>query len=48
VKLEVCGITREQIGLDEKKLIPGVTVVRSGVVRIVELQHQGFAYLKVE
>lgn len=48
VKLEVCGITREQIGLDEKKLIPGVTIVRSGVVRIAELQHQGFAYLKVE
>ncbi len=48
VKLEVCGITREQIGLDEKKLIPGVTVVRSGVVRIAELQRQGFAYLKVE
>ncbi|MBI3777569.1 MAG: DsrE family protein [Gammaproteobacteria bacterium] len=48
VKLEVCGITREQIGLDEKKLIPGVTLVRSGVVRLVELQHQGFAYLKVE
>ena len=48
VKLEVCGITREQIGLDEKKLIPGATLVRSGVVRIAELQHQGFAYLKVE
>ncbi len=48
VKLELCGITREQIGLDEKKLIPGVTLVRSGVVRIVELQRQGYAYLKVE
>lgn len=48
VKLELCGITREQIGVDEKKLIPGVKIVRSGVVRIAELQHQGFAYLKVE
>ena len=48
VKLEVCGITREQIGLEEKKLIPGVKIVHSGVVRIVELQRQGFAYLKVE
>lgn len=48
VKLEVCGITREQIGLDEKKLIAGAQIVRSGVVRIAELQHQGFAYLKVE
>lgn len=48
VKLELCGITREQAGLDEKKLIPGVAIVRSGVVRIAELQHQGFAYIKVE
>jgi intracellular sulfur oxidation DsrE/DsrF family protein len=48
VKLELCGITREQIGLDEKKVIPGVAIVRSGVVRLAELQRQGFAYLKVE
>lgn len=48
VKLELCGITREQIGLDEKKLIPGVKIVRSGVVRLAELQRQGFAYIKIE
>lgn len=48
VKLELCGITREQAGLDPKKLIPGVEIVRSGVVRLAELQHQGFAYIKIE
>jgi len=48
VKLELCGITREQIGLDEKKLIPGVQMVPSGVARIVELERKGYAYLKVE
>jgi len=48
VKLELCGITREQVGLDEKKLIPGVRIVPSGVARIVELERQGFAYLKIE
>ncbi len=48
VKLELCGITREQAGLDPKKLIPGVEIVRSGVVRVAELQHQGFAYIKIE
>ena len=48
VKLELCGITREQVGLDEKKLIPGVQLVPSGVARIVELEHQGYAYLKIE
>jgi len=48
VKLELCGITREAINLPENKLMPGVTLVRSGVVRIAELQKQGFAYLKIE
>jgi intracellular sulfur oxidation DsrE/DsrF family protein len=48
VKLEVCEITRREIGLPEDKLIEGVTLVPSGVVRIAELQRQGFAYLKVE
>jgi intracellular sulfur oxidation DsrE/DsrF family protein len=48
VKLELCEITREAVRLPREKIIPGVTSVPSGVVRIVELQHQGFAYLKVE
>ncbi len=48
VKLELCGITREAINLPEEKLVPGVTIVRSGVVRLQELQDQGFAYIKVE
>jgi intracellular sulfur oxidation DsrE/DsrF family protein len=48
VKLELCNITREQVGLEEKKLIPGITLVPSGVVRIAELEHKGYAYLKVE
>ncbi|MHB8536104.1 MAG: DsrE family protein [Sulfuricaulis sp.] len=48
VKLELCNITREQVGLSEKKLIPGVHMVPSGVARIVELERQGYAYLKVE
>lgn len=48
VKLELCDITREQTRLDPDKLIPGVELVPSGVVRIAELQHQGFAYIKIE
>jgi len=48
VKLELCGITREQVGLDPEKLIAGVELVTSGVVRIAELQHRGFAYIKIE
>lgn len=48
VKLELCDITRKAVKLDKSKLMPKVTLVRSGVVRIAELQHQGFAYLKIE
>ena len=48
VKLELCDITRTQIGLPEDKLYKGVKLVHSGVARLAELQHQGFAYLKIE
>ena len=48
VKLELCEITREALNLAKGKIIPGVSPVRSGVVRIAELQHQGYAYLKIE
>jgi hypothetical protein len=48
VKLELCEITREAVHLSNEKIIPGVRLVPSGVARIAELQHQGFAYLKVE
>ena len=48
VMLEYCDITREQLNLPKDKIIEGVAEVRSGVVRIAELQAKGFAYLKVE
>lgn len=48
VKLELCNITRSQINLDPSKIYDNVETVPSGVVRIAELQDEGFAYLKVE
>lgn len=49
VKLELCDITRSQIGLSEDKLYDGVELVPSGVVRIIQLQNdEDFAYVKVE
>lgn len=48
VKLELCDITRESVQLAPSKLMKDVALVPSGVVRIAELQHQGFAYLKIE
>jgi len=48
VKLEYCELTIDAIGLPRQRIILGVAPVRSGVVRIAELQAKGFAYLKVE
>jgi uncharacterized protein len=48
VRLELCDITRSEINLGEKKLHEGVELVPSGVVRIAELQSEGFAYIKIE
>lgn len=48
VKLELCDITRSQISLSADKLYEGVEIVPSGVVRLAELQREGFAYLKIE
>ena len=48
VQLELCDITRSQIGLAEEKLYEGVTMVPSGVVQLAKLQSEGFAYIKIE
>lgn len=46
VKFEVCEITLKGLGIDPSKLIMEASVTRSGVVRIGELQAQGFGYIK--
>ncbi len=48
VELELCDITREQVGLSRDKVYEGVESVESGVVQLAELQSQGFAYIKIE
>ena len=48
INISMCEITRQAINLDKDKLIPGVTLVTSGVVEIAKLQSQGFSYLKVQ
>ena len=48
VKLELCDITRSQIGLEKSKLYDAVESVPSGVVRVAELQTKGYSYLKIE
>jgi intracellular sulfur oxidation DsrE/DsrF family protein len=48
VDLELCEITRSEVGLAKEKLYDGVETVPSGVVRIAELESKGFAYIKIE
>ncbi len=48
VKLELCDITRSQINLPQDQIFEEVESVPSGVVRIAQLQREGFSYIKVE
>lgn len=49
IAFSACGNTRENMAKTEQKAIPIVgqaTVVPSGVVRLIELQEQGWAYVR--
>ena len=49
ISFEACNNTRESMGKAEGKEIPLISeakVVRSGVVRVMELQEQGWTYVK--
>jgi len=48
IKLEVCKITTDALGVDDATILKGAKMVPSGVVRIVELQHKGYGYLKAD
>ncbi len=49
ISFQACGNTQENMHKVENKeipLIPEATVVRSGVVRVMELQEQGWTYVR--
>ncbi|MHB0770565.1 DsrE family protein [Bradyrhizobium sp. 5.13L] len=49
IAFKACGNTQENMRKAENKdisLIPQATVVKSGVVRVMELQEQGWSYVK--
>ena len=48
IKLELCDITRSQNGLPDDRLYKGVKLAHFSITRLAELQHQEFAYLKIE
>jgi len=48
VHFEQCDITLKRTNIDRKRLKPFVQTTPSGQVRVVELQDQGYAYIKVK
>lgn len=49
ISFKACGNTRENMGKAEAKAIPLIaeaSVVKSGVVRLIELQEQGWIYVR--
>ena len=49
ISFKACGNTRENMGKAESKdipLIPQAQLVKSGVVRVMELQERGWSYVK--
>jgi uncharacterized protein len=50
ISFKACGNTQENMRKAENKdinLIPQATIVKSGVVRVMELQEQGWTYVKL-
>lgn len=49
ISFKACGNTQENMGKTENKeigLIPEATLVKSGVVRVMELQEKGWTYVR--
>jgi len=46
LRFDACQITMTRQKVDPKDLFQGVTVVPSGVARVMELQEVGYAYVK--
>ena len=48
VKFEQCSITLQRTHIDKSRLKPFVKTTSSGQVRLVDLEEQGYAYIKVQ
>ena len=49
ISFKACGVTQEKMHKAENKeipIVPEATVVKSGVVRVMELQEQGWTYVR--
>lgn len=48
VQIEICESTMKQKGIEAAELMPGVKMVIGAFPRLIDLQLQGFAYIKFE
>ena len=46
VSVEVCNVSLRSKGWSAADLLPGVTVVRDAYTRLIDLQQQGYAYIR--
>ncbi len=46
VSVEVCNVSLRGKGWTGQDLLPGVTVVRDAYTRLIDLQQQGYAYIR--
>jgi len=46
VSVEVCNVTLRGKGWDADDVLPGVTIVRDAYTRIIDLQQQGYSYIR--
>ena len=48
VQIEICEDTMRQRGITAAELLPGVKMVVGAFPRLIDLQLQGYAYIKFE
>jgi len=48
VRVELCENTMQQKGVEPNELLPGVKIVVGAFPRLIDLQLQGYAYIKFE
>ena len=46
VSVEICGSTMKNKGWSALDILPNVTIVRDAYTRLIDLQQQGYAYLR--
>ena len=46
VSFKVCNLALTNFEIQQEELVPGCEIVPAGIVTIIELQNEGYAYIK--